>query len=394
MIEGLEAMGFSTPTPIQEQSIPIILDGKDIIACAQTGTGKTAAFLLPIIHKAMTDNQKEGVNTLIITPTRELAVQIDQQLEGLAYFTGVSSLAIYGGGDGASFDKEKRALSEGADIIVGTPGRLISHLNLGYVKVSTLKHLVLDEADRMLDMGFSEDLMKIVSFLSEERQTLMFSATMPPKIRELAKNTLKEHEEVNIAISKPAAGIFQAAFSVYDNQKEGLTAHLLKAQPLQSIIIFSSTKSNVKSLNKSLQKLGLSCEAIHSDLEQQEREEVLRAFKNREVKIVVATDILSRGIDIDGIDLVINYDVPNDGEDYIHRIGRTARAASKGIAFTYINPKDQHKFHNIELLLEKEIVKGKIPEHLGEGPVYAPKKGKRKPSGGGNGRKPSKRRKR
>ena len=375
LIEGLDSMGFQTPTPIQEQAIPTILEGQDLIACAQTGTGKTAAFLLPVIHKSMDLPSENEINTLIITPTRELAIQIDQQMEGLAYFTGVSSLAIYGGGDGSSFEKEKSALINGADVIVGTPGRLISHLNLGYVKIGALKHLVLDEADRMMDMGFNDDIMKIISFLPGVRQNLMFSATMPPKIRNLAKQILNDNPfEINIAISKPAAGIFQAAFMVYDNQKPALAGHLLKAKQLQSVIVFSSTKSNVKALDKELRQLGFGCEAIHSDLDQDEREAVLRRFKNRDFKVLVATDILSRGIDIEGIDLVVNYDVPGDGEDYIHRIGRTARAASKGVAFTFVNEKDQQKFFSIEQLLEKEIPKAKLPAHIGEGPKYAPKK--------------------
>lgn len=372
LLEGIEAMGFTQATPVQDQAIPTILNGKDIIASAQTGTGKTAAFLLPVINEIMNLAQDESVKALIIVPTRELAVQIDQQLEGLSYYTSISSLAVYGGGDGSSFSQEKSALTTGADIIIGTPGRLIAHLNMGYVNVDKLKFLVLDEADRMLDMGFHEDLMKIVGALPKNRQSLMFSATMPTKIRDLARKLLNEPEEINIAISKPAERIVQAAFSVYDNQKIALASYILKSKPLQSVIIFCSTKSSTKALNKALKKLEVLSEEIHSDLDQTVREDVLRKFKNRKLNVLVATDILSRGIDIEDIDLVINYDVPNDGEDYIHRIGRTARAASKGVAFTFINEKEQRQFYEIEQLLGDPVPKAKVPDSLGEAPEYNP----------------------
>jgi ATP-dependent RNA helicase RhlE len=384
--EALEAMGFRKPTPIQQLAMPLILSGKDLIGCAQTGTGKTAAFLLPIISKiAAREEPSESINTLIITPTRELASQIDQQLEGLAYFSGVSSIAIYGGGDGSVFDKEKRALTKGADVVICTPGRFISHLNLGYVRIDELEHLILDEADRMLDMGFHDDIQRIISFLPPDRQTLMFSATMPPKIRELAKSTLKNPEEINIALSKPAEGVVQAAFSVYDSQKVPLILHLLQAKQITSGIIFCSTKSSVKVLDRELRNKGVKCAAIHSDLDQMEREAILLDFRNRKTHIVVATDILSRGIDITGIELVLNNDVPGDAEDYIHRVGRTARAATKGVAFTLINEKDQRKFQSIEKLLEKEILKIKLPEFLGEGPEYNPAK-QRSDNGGFRGK--------
>lgn len=374
VIEGIEAMGYDQPTPIQDQAIPVILQGQDLIACAQTGTGKTAAFLLPVIHNILSSkDDSHNIKALIITPTRELAVQIDQQLEGMAYFTGISSLAVYGGGDGTSFDQEKKALTKGADIIVGTPGRLIAHLNMGYVAVGNLKHLILDEADRMLDMGFSQDLNKIISHIPEKRQTLMFSATMPNKIRQMAKAILNDPKEISISISKPAEGVLQAAFMTYDTQKVPLVKYLLSAKKINSVIIFSSTKDNVKKLNRELQKLNFNCEAIHSDLDQTEREHLLRRFKNRELQIVVATDVMSRGIDIDGIGLVINYDVPGDGEDYIHRIGRTARASSTGVAFTLVNEDDMYKMNGIEKLLEKEVPKAKLPAELGAGPIYNPK---------------------
>lgn len=395
VLQGLDAMGFEKPTPIQEQSIPIILDNKDIIAVAQTGTGKTAAFLLPVLHKISEQKIQEGqINTLVISPTRELAVQIDQQLEGLAYFTMATSMPVYGGGDGDGFAREKRALQDGAHIIVGTPGKLISHLNLGYAKIDNLKHLILDEADRMLDMGFYDDIMKIINQLPKDRQTIMFSATMPPKIRKLAKDILKDPEEVSIAISKPAEKVVQAAFLVYDGQKIELVKYLLRDNDVPSLIIFASTKIKVKQLTRELQSQGLNANMISSDLEQAERLTILNEFKSKKLQILVATDVISRGIDIDNIDMVINFDVPNDPEDYIHRIGRTARASSEGEAVTFINDDDQYKFGRIEELIEKEIRKVKLPAELGDGPEYNPKRrgsGGRKPynrkkGGGGNRR--------
>lgn len=388
VLQGLDAMGFEKPTPIQEQSIPIIIDNKDIIAVAQTGTGKTAAFLLPILHKISEQQIQEGeINTLVISPTRELAVQIDQQLEGLAYFTVATSMPVYGGGDGDGFAREKRALQDGAHIIVGTPGKLISHLNLGYAKISNLKHLILDEADRMLDMGFYDDIMKIINQLPKDRQTIMFSATMPPKIRKLAKDILTDPEEVSIAISKPAEKVVQAAFMAYDGQKIELVKYLLRDNDVPSLIIFASTKIKVKQLTRELQSQGLNANMISSDLEQAERLTILNEFKSKKLQILVATDVISRGIDIDNIDMVINFDVPNDPEDYIHRIGRTARASSEGEAVTFINDDDQYKFGRIEELIEKEIRKVKLPAELGDGPEYNPKKR------GGGGRRPYNRKK-
>lgn len=374
VLEGIHAIGFEKATQIQEQAIPLILEGKDIIASAQTGTGKTAAFLLPVIHKILNTKKDEHIKALVIVPTRELAVQIDQQLEGLSYFTAVSSIAVYGGTDGISFSQEKQALTQGADIIIGTPGRLIAHLNMGYVKVKELDFLILDEADRMLDMGFHDDIMKIISFVSKQRQTLLFSATMPDKIRILARKVLKNPIEINIAISKPAEKVLQIAYVVYDKQKIPLVRHLLKVKRLKSILIFCSTKSNTKELAKELKKSKLSVSEIHSDLDQTSRENVLMNFKSKKLNILVATDILSRGIDIEDIDLVVNYDVPHDGEDYIHRIGRTARAEAEGMAITLINEKEQRKFLTIEELLEKPVLKAKVPEELGEVPEYKPGK--------------------
>lgn len=384
VLEGLAAMNFNQPTPIQEKAIPAILENKDLIACAQTGTGKTAAYLLPILDKITQSQQSNKINTIILAPTRELALQIDQQLEGFAYFVPVSSAPVYGGGDGASWDQQKNALVNGADIVIATPGRLIAHLNLGYVNVSQLQHLILDEADRMLDMGFYDDIMRIVSQLPKKRQTLLFSATMPHKIRDLANKILIQPEQINIAISKPAEGVVQQAYLAYDQQKIGLITHILAEKVFTSIIIFSSTKQKVKDVERTLQKNGFSAKAIHSDLEQNERESVLRNFKNRETQILIATDILSRGIDIENIDMVINYDVPHDAEDYIHRIGRTARASSTGIALTFVNDKEMRKFARIEQFLGTEIPKSTLPPQLGEGPVYEPEK---KSSFSGDGKK-------
>ncbi|RKQ42358.1 superfamily II DNA/RNA helicase [Roseivirga pacifica] len=378
VLTSIEAMGYEKPTPIQEQAIPVIVEGKDLIGCAQTGTGKTAAFLLPLLHKICSgDRDSDDINALIICPTRELALQIDQQLEGFSYFTGISSIAIYGGGDGEGFAREKSALSQGVNVVVGTPGKIISHLNLGYVKVKNLQHLILDEADRMLDMGFYEDITKIISFLPKERQTLLFSATMPPKIRTLSKEILKEPEEISISISKPAEKVVQVAFCAYDSQKIDLVKHLLRFNDIPCLIIFASTKSKVRSLTKELKAEGMNAAGISSDLEQAEREKTLSQFKHRSLQILVATDVISRGIDIDNIDMVINYDVPNDPEDYIHRIGRTARASSEGEAVTFINEDDQQKFARIEQMMEREVRKIDLPEHIGTGPEYNPKQFKR-----------------
>ena len=376
LLEGIEGIGYKEATPVQEQVIPIILSGKDLIASAQTGTGKTAAFLLPIIHKILAANEDEHIHALIIVPTRELAMQIARQLDGISYFTSVSSLAIYGGGDGSSFETEKKALSHGADIIICTPGKMLSHLNMGYVKVQELRYLILDEADRMLDMGFNEDLMKIISFLPKKRQNLLFSATMPHKMRELARKILHHPEEINIAVSKPADEITQEAFIVYDGQKIPLVTHLLKEKNLPCVLIFCSTIISVKQLFRDLKHAKFNVEAMHSDLDQSEREKVLAGFMNRRTTILVATDVLSRGIDIQDIDLVINYDVPHDGEDYIHRIGRTARAKTKGEAITFVNQKEQGKFARIETLLGYPVTKLKVPHQLGEVPLYEPLKNK------------------
>jgi len=374
ILEGIDAIGYDKPTPIQEQSIPVIMDQKDLIACAQTGTGKTAAYVLPLLHNILASGESpHKIKALIIAPTRELAIQIDQQLEGFSYFTGVSSITIYGGSDGATFERQKTALKKGTEIVVATPGKLLSHLNLGYVNLKQLKHFILDEADRMLDMGFFDDIMRIASHLPEKRQTLLFSATMPPKIRQLAKNLQHDPEEINIAISKTASGILQAAFVLYDSQKLPLLEHLLKAKKVSSLIVFCARKVTVKEIASAINGLDYEIAAISSDLEQHEREDIMRKFKNKQLQILVATDILSRGIDVEGIELVINYDVPNDAEDYVHRVGRTARADKKGAAFTFIGPKEQRDFGQIEELIEMEVTKAKVPEYLGETPSYNPR---------------------
>ncbi|MCL2074688.1 MAG: DEAD/DEAH box helicase [Marinilabiliaceae bacterium] len=373
LYEGLEAMRFTTPTPIQEQAIPIIMKGNDIIACAQTGTGKTAAFLLPVLNKMML-NKSTGVTTLVLLPTRELAIQIDRQIEGFSYFLPVTSIAVYGGNDAELWDKQKNALIMGADLIAATPGRLIQHIAMGYVNLSTIKYLILDEADRMLDMGFHDDIMHIIKDIPTDRQTLMFSATMPPKIRELAKNILKNPSEIDIAIAKPAEGIIQGAYLVYDYQKIPLINSLLKGkEDLKSIIIFSSTKLKVKEIYRSLKGQRYNVSAIHSDLEQSERDSVMLDFRNKKLSIIVATDIIARGIDVEGIDLIINFDVPRDAEDYVHRVGRTARAQSTGLALTFINEKEQYNFSLIEKLIEKEINKIPLPKGFQKGPKYNPK---------------------
>jgi ATP-dependent RNA helicase RhlE len=363
--EGLLSMGFDTPTPIQEQSIPVIMEGKDLIACAQTGTGKTAAYLLPIIHKLTeTHASLNSFKCLIIVPTRELATQIDQQVEGFAYFSPVSSIAVYGGGEGNLWDVQKNALTEGAEIVIATPGRLISHLNLGYVNTSEVEYLILDEADRMLDMGFYDDIIKIIRLLPVKRQTLLFSATMPDKIRNLSKTIMHDAAQISLAVSKPAEGIMQAAYFVEDSSKTALVIELLKDKRDATALIFSSKKTTVKKLEKELQKLGLSVAAMHSDLEQKEREQTLLDFKNNKIQVLVGTDVIARGIDITGISLVLNYDVPSDAEDYIHRIGRTARAEETGVALTFINRHDREKFRRIEKFLESPIYKIPLPGHL------------------------------
>lgn len=371
LLEGLESMGYEKPTPVQEMTIPIILNNHDIIACAQTGTGKTAAYTLPLLNKiAQEQEHSRHLNTLVIAPTRELALQIDQQVEGFGYFLGVSSIPVYGGSDGATWEQQRKAMEAGADIIIATPGRLIQLLAMGRVDFSHLKHLVLDEADRMLDMGFYDDILRIIKQLPENRQTLLFSATMPPKIRTLAKAILKDPKEVNIAISKPASGILQQAYLVHEPQKLPLLVKLLKDNDYKSAIIFANSKDNVKKLGRELARLHMSVRAFHSDLDQSEREDIMNQFKSRKLQMLIGTDILSRGIDVEGIELVVNFDTPHDAEDYVHRIGRTARAERTGTAITFVNEKDYRKFLRVENLIGSEIQKLPLPEEFGPGPVF------------------------
>ncbi len=386
--EGLDSMGFEKATPIQEKAIPIIQQGKDLIGCAQTGTGKTAAFLLPVIDRIFR-NHTGDINTIIIVPTRELALQIDQAMQGFAYFLNIHSIPIYGGRDGISWEQEKRALTEGADVIIATPGRLIGHLNMGYVKLETVQHLILDEADRMLDMGFYEDIMKIVKHLPAKRQTLMFSATMAPKIREFANKILHEPERIDIAIAKPAEGVAQSAYLVYDTQKPELIKAILNSKPYQSVLVFTSRKISIRDIVREIKKVTQNVMGISSDLEQDEREEVLRNFRNRKTQVLVATDVLSRGIDVENIELVVNYDVPGDAADYVHRVGRTARAETKGEAITFINQYDVEKFMDIEKLIQRVIDKTPLPAPMSSGPEYKITAGSkpfnRKPGGGSGG---------
>jgi len=368
-MDGLDAMGFETATPIQEQAIPEILNGEDVLAVAQTGTGKTAAFLLPIINR-ITEEPIDGIDTIILEPTRELAIQVDRQLEGFSYFTPVSSIPIYGGRDGHSMTMEMRALKKGADIIVATPGRFLAHLQLGYVKLDTVRHFILDEADRMLDMGFIKDIMTVVHKLPKDRQNLLFSATMPKEIRTLSRGILRKPVEISIAISKPAEGITQGVFYVKEKHKNKLVEQILRKQKeeVERVLIFAGTRRGVKDLTSHLKNKGFAASAISSDLDQKEREQTLMKFKAGSAPILVATDVLSRGIDIKGIHLVINFDVPNDPEDYVHRIGRTARADETGAAMTLVSRDGMRKFKRIERLMEMTVPKLELPEGI-DGPA-------------------------
>ena len=372
--DGLEMMGFVDATPIQQQAIPIILSGDDLIACAQTGTGKTAAFVLPILSLLSSQKQNNKVKALIIAPTRELAKQIDMQIEGFSYFTNSSSYPIYGGGTGPEFENQKQALVKGTDIIICTPGRLMAHLKFDYFDTKHIDYLILDEADRMLDMGFYDDIIKIAKKIPESRQTLLFSATMPKKIRKLAVNILKNPKSISLAISKPASGIKQIAYLVHDEQKVQLIKEIFikknKEKPLSHVLIFASSIKSVKEIKKTLNRSGFKSSDMHSELNQEQRESTIRDFKNKKIKILVATDILSRGIDIKGIELVINYEVPHDAEDYVHRIGRTARADKTGEAITFINSKQVSNFMDIEKLIENTVPKINLPNNFSNGPKY------------------------
>jgi len=373
VLDGLQAMNFKEATPVQAETIPVILQKRDVIACAQTGTGKTAAFILPLLHNLQAEPLAvDKVNAIIMAPTRELAQQIDQQMEGFSYFTSFSSVAVYGGNDASAWDTQRRGLQNGADVVIATPGRLLSHINLYDIDFSQVKYFILDEADRMLDMGFFDDIMQVVNRLPKDRQTIMFSATMPPKIRLLAKTILNNPVEVKIAVSKPPESIMQTAYICYEAQKQAIIRHLFVDQEATKVIIFSGSKIKVKELFKTFRQMGLSVGEMHSDLDQAQRDHIMHEFKNNRVSILVATDIVSRGIDIDDISLVINYDVPHDAEDYVHRIGRTARASAKGMSITFVSEEEQYKFKQIEDFLEKDIYKIPMPAELGEAPEYKP----------------------
>lgn len=376
VLDGLYSMNFKETTPVQELTIPVILEGKDIIACAQTGTGKTAAYVLPLINELSKGNHPDNaINAIIMAPTRELAQQIDQQIEGFTYFVPVSAVAVYGGTDGVAWEQQKRGMEMGADIVIATPGRLLSHIKLGSVDLSQVSFFVLDEADRMLDMGFYDDIMQVQKQLPPTCQTIMFSATMPPKIRTLAKTILKDPEEVKIAISRPPESILQTAYICYDPQKIKILEDLFLQSRPQRVIIFSSSKMKVKELASTLKRMKFNVAAMHSDLEQSQREEVMKEFKNGRIDILVATDVVSRGIDINDIKLVVNFDIPHDPEDYVHRIGRTARGTGgEGLAITFICVEEQAQFKRIEEFLEKDVYKIPIDPKFGETPLYEPEK--------------------
>lgn len=372
LLDALWDMHFDECTPIQEQAIPAVLEGRDLLACAQTGTGKTAAYLLPVIDILSTyQYPQDAVNCVIMAPTRELAQQIDQQMQGFSYFLPVSSMPVYGGTDGYTYDQQRRSLKAGADVVIATPGRLLAHLSMGYVDLSKVSFFILDEADRMLDMGFYDDIMQIVARLPKERQTLLFSATMPPKIQQLANSILNNPYEIKLAVSRPADKIIQQAYVCYEIQKHPILLSIFKKQIPGKVIVFSSSKLKVKELAKALKKENYKIGEMHSDLEQDKREDVILDFKSGKINVLVATDIMSRGIDIDDIELVVNYDVPREAEDYVHRIGRTARADKDGSAVTFISEKEIGKFKKIEKFLGKEVEKSAIPAEIGEGPSYA-----------------------
>ena len=385
VLDGLYDMNFEETTPVQALTIPIILEGKDIIACAQTGTGKTAAYVLPIISELSRYSfPKDAVNAVIMAPTRELAQQIDQQIQGFTYFIpGISAVAVYGGTDGITWEQQKRGMELGADIVIATPGRLLSHIKLGTVDLSKVSFFVLDEADRMLDMGFYDDIMQVYKQLPANCQTIMFSATMPPKIRTLAQSILKDPEEVQIAISRPPESIMQTAYICYDMQKLKILERLFVESHPQRVIIFSSSKMKVKELTTTLRRMKFNVAAMHSDLEQSQREEVMKECKSGHVDILVATDVVSRGIDINDIKLVINFDIPHDPEDYVHRIGRTARGTNgEGLAITFVGVNEQAAFHHIEKFLDKDIYKIPVAPQIGEVPLSEPEKNTPRRGGG------------
>lgn len=387
VLDALDAMRFEECTPIQEQTIQPLLDGRDLIGVAQTGTGKTAAYLLPVLNKLCKGGYPEdAINCVIMAPTRELAQQIDRQLEGFTYFMPVSGVAVYGGNDGQRYEQELRGMAKGADIIVATPGRLISHINLGNIDLSRVSFFILDEADRMLDMGFYNDIMTIAKQLPKKRQTMLFSATMPEEIRRLAANILTDPLQITLALAKPADGITQQAYICHEGQKPGIIKSIFKEESCERVILFTSRKTKVKEISLMLRKQGFNVGEMHSDLSQSERDEIMYRYKSHKIDMIVATDILARGIDIDDIRIVINYDVPRDCDDYIHRIGRTARAGTTGRAITFVSEEDQAFFGQIEEFIQQEVTKIAVPVELGEAPVYEPKKKSEKKNGGDRNR--------
>lgn len=386
VLDALDAMNFDECTPIQEQSIPLALEGRDLIAVAQTGTGKTAAYLLPVIDSLAGGGYPEdAINCVVMSPTRELAQQIDRQMEGFSYYLPVNSLAIFGGTDGPEFARQQRGLKMGADVVIATPGRLLAHLQMGYVDLSRVSFFILDEADRMLDMGFYDDIMTIAKQLPPTCQTLMFSATMPPKIQRMAEAILKNSAEVKLEVSRPAENIRQSAFVCYEGQKTPILRSLFKTRANKRVIVFASSKLKVKELTRELRRAGVKAAEMHSDLEQARRDEVMLDFRAGRIDILVATDIVARGIDIDDIAMVVNYDVPREAEDYVHRIGRTARAGAGGYAVTLVGERDRRHFKAIEDFLEKEVLKETVPEELGSTPSYGGRSDSGRRDGGRSG---------
>ena len=391
VLDALDAMGFDECTPIQEQAIPIVLEGHDLVAVAQTGTGKTAAYLLPVISRLYTEGAPtDAINCIVMAPTRELAQQIDRQMEGFSYYMEISSTAVYGGTDGVTFAQQQRGLKLGADVVIATPGRLLAHLQMGYVDLSRVSYFILDEADRMLDMGFYDDIMQIAKRLPADRQTLMFSATMPPKIRKLAGEILHNPREVKIAVSRPADGIRQSVYMCGENQKDAVLKHLFKTvAPGERVIVFASSKLKVKDLARALRREKYEVGEIHSDLEQAKRDDVMLGFRSGRIPILIATDIVARGIDVDDIAMVVNYDVPHEAEDYVHRIGRTARAGAQGRAVTFVSPMERRKFAGIERFLGKEVLRETMPEGMEAAAPESPRQQGRRDNrrgGGGDGK--------
>ncbi|MDP4276759.1 MAG: DEAD/DEAH box helicase [Bacteroidota bacterium] len=375
VLDGLWAMNFHDCTPVQEQSIPILLEGKDLIACAQTGTGKTAAYLLPILNNLVkSEHPEDAINAIVMVPTRELAQQIDQQIAGFGYYLPVSSVAVYGGSDGIVWEQQKKGLQAGVDIVIATPGRLLSYLKLGLIDLSQVQYFILDEADRMLDMGFFDDIMQVVNELPKRRQTMLFSATMPGKIRELAKTIMIAPAEIRLAVSKPNENIIQSAYICYERQKAYLVKSLFTETLPDKVLIFASSKIKVREVTRTLRSMKLPVAEMHSDLDQSERDRTMQDFRSGKTNILVATDIVSRGIDIEDISVVINYDVPHDAEDYVHRIGRTARASAEGLSITFVSEDEQDYFERIEKFLGKSMYRLQLPQEVGEGPEWAPSK--------------------